>query len=152
MNKLKVLDLFADKTIWIDAKGYPCVWVEGKTKKCHVLVWESLNGPKPKGFDIHHVDEDKSNFDISNLLLLTQEEHFKIHAGWIKTNGEWSHKPCSGCKEILSLDNFYPRKGYTPTALCKTCHTKKTEEWKNKNIDKVKEIKRKSYERRKANG
>jgi hypothetical protein len=146
---LKVLDLFSGKSIWLDKKGYACVWVDGKTKKCHVLVWESANGPKPKGHDIHHINENKSDYTLDNLQLMTQEDHQKLHAGWEKTNGEWSHKPCNGCDgRKLSLDSFYTRNNKL-TALCKSCHVKKTEEWKYKNIDKVRDIKRRSYLRSK---
>ena len=149
MEKLKVLDLFSGKTIWHDKKGYACVWVEGKTKKCHVLMWEYYNGKKPEGHDIHHINEDKSDFSIDNLQLLRTEDHHKLHAGWKRTNGVWTHKPCNMCEKILSLDNFYPRKGYNPTALCKSCHCIKTKEWSDNNSEKRKEIGRNYYHRSK---
>ena len=30
-------------------------------KRMHRYVWEFYNGPIPKGYDIHHKDEDKAN-------------------------------------------------------------------------------------------
>ena len=32
-----------------------------------------------KGFDIHHIDENKFNNSLSNLVYLTHSEHMKIH-------------------------------------------------------------------------
>ena len=32
-----------------------------------------------KGFDIHHIDENKLNNSLSNLVYLTKSEHSKIH-------------------------------------------------------------------------
>lgn len=143
---LKVLDLFSDKKIWHDRKGYACVWVRGKTKKCHVLVWEYVMGmSKPLGYDIHHLNEDKSDFRYENLLLISKKDHFRLHAGWVSTDGEWTHKPCNRCKVLLPLDSFYVRKGYTPTALCKPCHLVKTKEWASKNPEARKSISLKHY-------
>ena len=33
-----------------------------------------------KGFDIHHLDENKLNNSLSNLIYLTKSEHMKIHS------------------------------------------------------------------------
>lgn len=49
-------------------------------KRMHVYVWEYYNGTIPDGYEVHHMDFDKSNNDISNLQLLTQSEHRKLHA------------------------------------------------------------------------
>jgi hypothetical protein len=107
--------------LWDDCKGYPSIWVNNKSIRIHVLVWERANGQKPKGFDIHHKDFNKGNYAFSNLELLTHSDHQKIHAGWIRENGIWISKPCTRCHRLLTLDNFYERKGYTPSALCKPC-------------------------------
>lgn len=49
-------------------------------RRLHRAVWEYYNGEIPNGFDIHHIDHDKSNNDISNLALLKRSEHQKVHA------------------------------------------------------------------------
>ena len=61
--------------VYFDAKGYACIWLDGKNRKVHVLEWEKHNGPKPAGHDIHHKDHDKQNNDISNLELHSIPEH-----------------------------------------------------------------------------
>lgn len=138
--------------VWTEKKGYKVMWIDGKSVKVHVYVWEKENGPKPKGFDIHHVDFDKGNYDIENLELLSKSNHSKVHAGWIKRDGEWSSKPCKGCGEIKSLDEFYPRKGFEPSALCKPCHCVKTREWALNNKEKRKKIALAYYYRNKKGG
>ena len=107
--------------IWYDTKGYPCIWIDGKNIRLHVYVWERVNGSKPKGHSVHHKDFDKLNYSIENLELLSHSDHFKVHAGWIKVDGEWSAKPCTRCGVVKPLSEFYLRKGYTPSALCKPC-------------------------------
>lgn len=135
--------------IFYDAKGYPLVWINGKSCKVHILVWEEINGSRPKGYNVHHKDFDKTSFIPENLELLSNSDHQKIHAGWIKKDGKWHSKPCSTCKQILSLDNFYQRKGYTPSANCKKCHCDKTKQWAKKNKKLKKSIALKSYHKNK---
>ena len=108
--------------VWYDDKGHPCIWVDNKSIKIHILIWERANGEKPKGFNIHHKDNNKGNFTLENLEILSESDHKRIHVGWIRKGNQWIAKPCSGCGKILSLNQFYPRKGYTPSALCKKCY------------------------------
>lgn len=112
---------YNEHKIYYDKKGYALIWINGQDKKIHILEWEKYNGKKPKGLQIHHKDFNKKNWDIKNLELVTQSDHFKIHAGWIKENGKWLKKPCKDCKNKLPLDNFYQRKGLTPSQRCISC-------------------------------
>lgn len=41
----------------------------------HRVVWESVNGPIPKGYIIIFRDNDKTNTDISNLLMIKRGTH-----------------------------------------------------------------------------
>ena len=108
--------------VWFDRKGYPTIWIDGKNKKVHVYVWERLNGKKPKGFDIHHKDFNKANYELDNLELLSLSDHRKIHAGWVKVGEEWALKPCRDCNRLLTLDKFYERKtAGTPSNICIEC-------------------------------
>jgi hypothetical protein len=47
-------------------------------------VWEKINGPIPKddlgrSYEIHHIDGNRKNNDISNLMCVSIEEHYRIH-------------------------------------------------------------------------
>ena len=48
--------------------------------RLHRYIWEKHNGPIPSGYEIHHIDHDKENNDITNLALLTVEDHRAIHS------------------------------------------------------------------------
>ena len=73
----------------------------GLRKYMHRYVWEYYNGKIPKGYEVHHIDFDRSNNDISNLQLLTRAEHRKLHADllteqqreWRRQNMERSARP-----------------------------------------------------------
>ena len=43
----------------------------------HRIVWETFNGLIPKGFEINHIDHDKSNNSLSNLELVSHRENLK---------------------------------------------------------------------------
>ena len=48
-------------------------------KWLHRVIWEEVNGPIPKGFHIHHIDEDKSNNDPLNLEMVNPKTHSALH-------------------------------------------------------------------------
>lgn len=55
----------------------------------------ALNIPKiPKGFVVHHLDEDKKNNDIDNLALVTITAHNRIHSheAWNKGMNKGDNK------------------------------------------------------------
>lgn len=54
-------------------------YFQRKGKRLHRMVWEYNNGPIPEGYEVHHVDGDKSHNDIENLQLLPGGEHTRLH-------------------------------------------------------------------------
>lgn len=46
----------------------------------HRYVWEKHYGDIPEGYEIHHIDRNTDNNDISNLECLSSLEHHKFHA------------------------------------------------------------------------
>lgn len=40
------------------------------------MIWEFNNGPKPKGFEIDHINDEEGDF-LTNLELLSRDEHLK---------------------------------------------------------------------------
>lgn len=62
----------------------PNVW-----RQVHVLNWEAVNGPVPKGHVVIFKNGDKTNPDISNLLLVTRAELARMNQkGLISTDPE----------------------------------------------------------------
>lgn len=54
-------------------------YFQRKGKRLHRAVWEFHNGKIPDGCDIHHMDGNRANNDISNLQMLQGEEHGRLH-------------------------------------------------------------------------
>jgi len=53
----------------------------------HQYVYELTNGEIPEGYEVHHIDENKTNNSSTNLTLLTAEEHRAEHLEQDKTSG-----------------------------------------------------------------
>lgn len=59
------------------------LYVAGKVKAMHVarLVWMAGAGRTiPKGFEVHHRDDDSSSDAWDNLICLHRLDHHKVHA------------------------------------------------------------------------
>lgn len=48
-------------------------------ERLHRYIYEYYKGKIEKNCEIHHIDFNKENNDISNLQMLTKKEHKKIH-------------------------------------------------------------------------
>lgn len=46
----------------------------------HRYIWEKHNGKIQDGFDIHHIDNNKTNNNINNLECLLKSEHTRLHS------------------------------------------------------------------------
>lgn len=63
-----------------DKKTGYYVCTTGERKRLHVEVWEQAHKVQvPKGCVIHHLDWNKNNNKIENLICVTVEEHERIH-------------------------------------------------------------------------
>ena len=67
------IDINGKSRQWIKIEE-PNIWIEYSK-----FVWIKYNGKLPKGYLIHHIDENSLNDDINNLALLTRKAHFEIH-------------------------------------------------------------------------
>lgn len=61
-------------------KSRPKLKINGKTVSTHRHVWEEANGPIPEGWEVHHVDGDRFNNELSNLVAMSPEDHRAHHA------------------------------------------------------------------------
>ncbi len=64
---------YLDKTTgyWISTT-YPRI-------RAHQWVWINSHGKQPKGYHVHHKNEDKSDNIIENLELLSEVQHYHLH-------------------------------------------------------------------------
>ena len=91
-----------------DTSGY---YRNSKTRqRLHRYIWEKNYGKIEKGLDIHHIDGDKGNNEIDNLVLMTRKKHLaghgkhraKMNHDWLKkfyTNGVESAKEWHGTNQ-----------------------------------------------------
>jgi hypothetical protein len=61
-----------------------CLWDKEKKKNQRmyrsIMVWEAYNGLKPKGFDVDHINGDKTDDRLENLRLVTHSQNLKAYA------------------------------------------------------------------------
>lgn len=65
----------------IDSKdGYVLIKVsDNKWKTKHTWLWEQAYGPVPKGYRVMFADQDKRNFDLDNLILISEGEAAQLN-------------------------------------------------------------------------
>lgn len=74
-----------DITMWDGYKAiylpdHPKANISGVIMYHNYLMEQHLGKPIPEGFVVHHIDGDKLNNDITNLVLVTPQVHGRIHA------------------------------------------------------------------------
>ena len=73
--------------------GYVRVGVCGKQYGVHRIVWELCHNKFiPLGYQIDHIDGDRSNNDIDNLRLVTSQQNkwnLKECKGWVYADGNY---------------------------------------------------------------
>lgn len=60
--------------------GYPTIYVNGKNVLLHRYIWEKYHGIIPEGYEVHHKDKNRNNYDLYNLVLVESKEHHRQHA------------------------------------------------------------------------
>lgn len=92
---------------------------DGKIKMVtyHKYVYEKAYGPLPKGYVVHHKDENKNNNKLENLEAITKGKHGKLHS----KPGEILTLICVCCgKEFQRLESqeYYNRKRLKDGPFC----------------------------------
>lgn len=131
-------DVLASKPIrqrgggYKDTRGYRHITKDGKRKPEHVWVAESvLGGPLPPGAVVHHIDENPSNNDPSNLVICpSREYHALIHQRMraLAACGHADWRPCCRCGQHDDPVNLSFSGNQPYHAKCNRDHAKRMKE------------------------
>jgi hypothetical protein len=82
MRKKKFLPVYVynGRKFTINHNGYYRSTDRKGTHLLHRYVWETERGAIPDSWDIHHIDEDKTNNKINNLECLPKAEHTRKYS------------------------------------------------------------------------
>ncbi len=73
-----MIDLYDGHKVYMDGK-YPAIFLNNKNAHIHKLEWIKHYGEIPKGYVVHHKDENKLNWSIDNLELVSRGNHVLKH-------------------------------------------------------------------------
>jgi hypothetical protein len=59
-------------------------WTNGKKDYVHRAVWFRYYGPIPAGWQVHHIDGNRMNNSIDNLICMSHEDHEAVHKGQVE--------------------------------------------------------------------
>lgn len=71
--------MYDGKKFTLRNSGYYGLTTDERTLM-HRYVWEVEIGPIPEGWDIHHINEDKSDNRVENLECLSKAEHTRRYS------------------------------------------------------------------------
>lgn len=77
--------LFNNNQILFNERGYYSIMgrYQGQTglhkQPLHRLAYIAFYGSPPPGYHIHHIDRDKHNNSMDNLVALSEEQHSQVH-------------------------------------------------------------------------
>ena len=117
--------------------GYKLIYHLGKQNYEHRIVMETILNRKLKRSEIvHHIDRNKLNNSESNLEILKQDIHCKIHHTTSFRNK--THKQCTKCKFIkprwqFGKDTHKGKFSDKNRSWCKTCECLYTRNIRKKN-------------------
>lgn len=101
-------------------------WYSGTLREfLHRYVYKKYYGKIPDNYEIHHIDKNKDNNDISNLKLLSCEEHRQLHS-----------------RELTETQRNNLRKNLNDNARLKAIEWHKSEkgsEWHKKHYEETKD-------------
>jgi len=78
-NKEFAQEMFLGGDRSLSRGGYVVVKYKKYIYLEHRLVFYANGVIIPEGMEIHHIDSDKTNNRLENLLILTHDEHVKLH-------------------------------------------------------------------------
>ena len=105
--------------------GYRVVQYPWTLRRLHTVVWEHFNGPVPEGHEPHHTCGNKACCNPAHIVILTKEEHGRLHsgAGALAANAARRAKPTCKRGHLYEGDNLMWRvdKNGRWSRVCRAC-------------------------------
>lgn len=85
--------------------------------------------------EAHHIDGDRTNDNIANLVGLRKSFHSLIHFGKFNVVADKLFRYCTQCNSYKTVKEFYVRRPYRLSPYCILCHNEynRQQYWRNKN-------------------
>lgn len=94
----------------------------------HRAVWAATHGPIPAGHEVHHLNTNRADNRLSNLVLLTEEEHQEHHVAQVRLPPV-PPRPCAVCGT-----EFQPKATAAHVLCCSlSCGAKKAAQTRREN-------------------
>lgn len=122
-------------------REYVCWKENGKQRRqlAHRWVWEQANGRIPDGYEVHHIDHNPLNNDLSNLQLVTVGWHDNYHQRLRedhRTVEGIEQRRCQRCGEYKPVAGFKRRAAGTYQGYCYECQREYLQEWRERNRER----------------
>lgn len=111
-KEVKLMLFYDGHKVYMNGE-YPAIYMNGKSHHIHRIQWLKFYDSIPNGCVIHHKDENKMNWSIDNLELMTRTEHILEHKDIVHRKGV----KCTATKNgiTISFDSIQACAEYTGT-------------------------------------
>ena len=96
-----------------DRAGYLVVNLGGRKRKLHHVVLESFVGPRPRGCEARHLDDDRRNNALTNLAWGSHGENYSDRV----RNGGGNHGSRHGMAKLTEEAVMEIRRSYVPKVV-----------------------------------
>jgi len=99
----------------------------------HKLLFANVGVIPLSGEVVHHIDGNRRNNNLDNLVVMSNREHIKLHTGTYGEPDSFEYVPvvCSACSKERLVQYRCTKRGDF-TGLCKSCNGRLNGVHKNK--------------------